>query len=87
MKDVLEESIKRGDELVDINKMKADNSTALTHKDITGGYIFKLDKSNAGDITFDGIVDKYTMVYPDGDDVSNNMVIYILYIYYNHIIS
>jgi len=82
---MLEEKIKRGTDRVDINKLKADETSG---DDLTGGYIIKVDKID--DLTSDEYFRTYpvhryitarnydfTYVYPKFDDIVPEQKTYI----------
>lgn len=79
---IMMESIKRGSDRVDIAKLSPEDTAA---RDITGGYIMKIDKkNNASDLSFISKVKSTTNLditwlyhYPESDDIKPNQQNYI----------
>lgn len=65
---ILIERIRRGNDRVDISKLE---STENTEPDITGGFIFKKDKSDPGDVRVSTPNEgNFTIVYPNENSVT-----------------
>lgn len=65
---LLVERIRRGNDRVDISKLEPTENTA---PDITGGFIFKKDKSDAGDVRISTPKEgNFTIVYPNENSVT-----------------
>jgi len=80
---LLTEKIKRGNDRVDINKLKSDE---ISGDDLTGGYIFKIDKVSSGDQTWPSKYDpfpgehrrpNYVFHYPKAEDLVSQQINYL----------
>jgi hypothetical protein len=73
---ILMEKIKADPNRVDITKMGPDDNTGDA---VTGGYMFKKDRADPGEVTFTTSADKqkYVMVEPDENDITSAQLSYI----------
>jgi hypothetical protein len=71
---VLMEKLKRDDNRIDINKLKVDENSG---EDLTGGYILKIDKADAGGTNYNSANSFASQHYPN--DSSSGQQIFFLY--------
>lgn len=64
---VLMEKIKRGEERVDVEALESNDNDL---PEVAGGYIFKRDRADPGDVGFVGGGDQLRYVYPKEDNIS-----------------
>jgi hypothetical protein len=69
---VFMEKIKKDDNRVDVETLDPSDTT---EPDITGGYMFKIDKPDPDAVSFNAAGQNYYWVYPRGDEMTSTMTL------------